>query len=353
MRIKSSTVLLQCVIIAGVFWAGTQYGKHSVIKFNENVLASQTGAALIKSNTSQTEISQDIPADNNNHANTVARIETENQAEPRQGFEPIQQPDEDASPIEWLEYLLAITSSDNPDDISYFAKTIDKLRQSVATDPESLQLLNEYFLSVDSDSKYAYYITSIIQGSDIPNKQLVINNLVQRLVSIGTDQANEKLLHLVSSTGAHVDNQNISQALIDIGLYSTNNTTNRLYALEILHPFQLNEGQKDKIVTELLLELPSSNNELKSYVIENIMKFSNTEQRQSLAQDFLATDKDFETRVAVLNSINNGTLQTSDELKKLLLNITKEPNDALNEHAKHALLYTFDITNEEYQALKN
>ena len=91
----------------------------------------------------------------------------------------------------------------------------------------------------------------------------------------------------------------------------------------------------------------------RSYAIENLMRFSEPANRETMAREFLSTRNDLSTRVAVLSSLHSGTLQPSSNLKDQLFTIASNTSDPLSSHAKHALMHVFDINKNEYEQLNS
>lgn len=256
----------------------------------------------------------------------------------------------DASASELIDYLVQIATSDNPDDMQHFAKTMDQLRAAVKNDPNAVQALIEHFMGADAEAKSPYYIISVLQGADLPNREQVFANLAQRLAGQGNPLSQAKLLHLVSSTGLQDSFPEATNMVTDIALYADTDT--KLYALDLLMPYQLDANQKYVVLTDLKQSLNSLDEDQRSYAIEHIMRFSDASEREQMAKDYLSTVNDLNTRVAVLSSLHSGTLAPSDTLKTQLFAIARDSSDPLSRHAKHALMNVFDINNDEYQALK-
>jgi hypothetical protein len=258
---------------------------------------------------------------------------------------------EDATIVEMMEFLALIAASENTDDIDQFGPTIDTIRNLVNTKPENLQILIEYYINSDAETQSPYYFTSILQGANIEDKDLIISDMVNRLSVQGTNNANKKLLHLVSSTGAYHDNEPIIDTLKNIALYETEGKS-RTYALDLLMPYQLNIDEKAKVVNDLSFALEQAPSEEVSSMVENIIRFSEKENRNELAANYLVDTNEFVTRVAILSTLHSGTIKPSDALKTQLFTIARNPSDPLSKHAKDTLMYVFEIDNNEYNRLK-
>ena len=257
----------------------------------------------------------------------------------------------DATIIEMLEFLALIGLSENIDDIDQFGPTLDAIRHLVSTAPENLQILIDYYLNSDAETQSPYYFTSVLQGTDIEDKDFIISDMVIQLASQGTNNANKKLLHLVSSTGAFQDNEPIIDILKNIALYQTDGKS-RTYALDLLMPYQLNIDEKGKIVNDLSFALTQAPSEEVSAMVENIIRFSDKNKRIELASSYLSDTNEFATRVAILSTMHSGTIKPNEELRIQLFTIAGNPNDPLSKHAKDTLMYVFEIDNNEYNRLK-
>lgn len=257
----------------------------------------------------------------------------------------------DASIIEMMEFLALIAVSENVDDIDQFGPTLDAIRNAVSTTPENLQILIDYYINSDAETQSPYYFTSVLQGANIEDKNFIISDMVNQLSVQGTSNANKKLLHLVSSTGAHHDNEPIIDTLKNIALYQTDGNS-RTYALDLLMPYQLNIDEKAKVVNDLSFALEQAPSEEVSSMVENIIRFSERESRIELASNYLADTNEFATRVAILSTLHSGIIKPNETLRAQLFTIADNPSDPLNKHAKDTLMYVFEIDNNEYNRLK-
>lgn len=346
-----------CAFAAG-YWLGTE---KTLRRLNTHIVESMTitngdakniaDASILREK--QTQVNRNKPALNNvdielNGTNKEDLRQTE-----RKVLSTTLTLKEGASVIEKMEYLLLIGLSENDDDIDQFGPTLDSLKQLVAEDPDQMQILIDYFVDSDATTQAPYYFTSVLQGVDIQDKDLIINNMVNRLSAQGTHNANKKLLHLVSSTGAHHDNEQIIDSLKNIALYSQADDNNRTYALELLMPYQLSNDEKSKVVNDLSFALEQAPSEEVSYMVENIIRFSDKDDRIKLASNYLADTNDFSTRVAILSTLHNGSIKPNDTLKGTLFDIAENTNDPLSKHAKDTLMYVFEIDNNEYKRLRS
>jgi hypothetical protein len=358
-NLKFSHVALITVLLGLTFLIGFWQGQASILDLQSNNqlllstnrLSTQTDEQSVKD-----AISLPSPLQASSSLTSVlepALIDEENSREAFINLSGLGELAPDASASELLDFLVAIASSDNPDDMQYFAKTMDKLRTAVSQNPQAIQVLLDKFMQADLEAKSPYYIISVLQGADIPNKQQVFETLAQQLATDSSSVSQEKLLHLISSTGLQERNTAITGMLTDIALYSNIDTDNRLHALDLLKPYQLMQSQKQTIVNDLKLAITSMDEDQKSYAIENMMRFSALDEREIMANEFLDVNNDLSTRIAVLSSLHSRTLTPSSSLKSQLFEIASNNTDPLSNHAKHALMNVFNITNDEYKVLNN
>lgn len=260
---------------------------------------------------------------------------------------------DDVNILELLDFLVFISNSEEPGDIKYFSETIDLLQAKLKANPENVQILLDQFVSVDAESNAIYYITSVLQSAQLEDTMTLFQRLAENLAIDGTSQSNKKLLHLIANTNLELENDNTSEFIIDVAMFEKQDVSTKLFALDLLQAYQLNQDQKAVIIEDLKSLLGDSATENKGIMIENILRFSNSQQKQEIANQYLDDIYGLETRVSVINSFTEGTLSPNQDMKTLLFNIAQNTQDPLNVHAKHALLFAFDITNDEYKTLQN
>lgn len=258
-----------------------------------------------------------------------------------------------ASVIDTIAFLNALESSENNYGYSEFGPAIDALRDLVKDNPENFQIVADYFADSNIESQVPYYLTAVLNRADIADKDILMNNLALRLSAQGTPSGNTRLLHLVSSTGLHHQNEEVITTIKNIALYSQAESINRTYALDLLMPFQLNSNEKNKVLSDLSFALHQASGEEVSYIVENIIRFSDKNEKVELAKSYLADTNSFETRVAILTTMHNRSIEANDALKEALFNIAQNTNDPLSTHARDTLMYVFEIDNNEYNRLRN
>ena len=259
---------------------------------------------------------------------------------------------ENPSVLELLDFLIFISSSEENDDIHYFSETIDAIRDHLKQEPESVQILLDQFLAVDADSDAIYYITSLLQSAELSDRELILDTLAENLALDGSVQSNRKLLHLISNTPLVGKNKRSTEHVINIAVFEKQDATSKLQALDLLQPFQLNKSQRQNIVQDLESFLVAPDNTEQAYVLENIIRFSEPDQRQILANTYLNDSFGLATRISVINSLTEGTLDPSPAIKDQLLDIAQNESDPLYSHARHALMFAFDISNDEYNKIR-
>lgn len=258
---------------------------------------------------------------------------------------------ENASVLDTIAFLSGL-EIDNQEAYKTFATVLESLSESTKEDLGNFQILLDYFAQSDMDTQIPYYITTLIHSAQVPDKDMLVKDLVRRLSAQGTSSGNTRLLHLVSSNGMQFQNDEILQNIKDIALYSSIDDGNRTYALDLLMPYQLNNSEKIKVVNDLKFTLSQASREEVSYIVENIVRFSEKDERANLANAYLSEANSFETRVAILTTMHNGSVKPSESLKAKLFDIAENTNDPLSSHARDTLMYVFEINNDEYNRLR-
>lgn len=257
-----------------------------------------------------------------------------------------------ASINEMLTFLSLISASDNKEDIKQIGPTLELLITAVSEDPNNLQMLADFYVYSD-DSATPFSISHILQNANIQDLDIVINNMVERLSAQGTSIADQKLLHLVSNNSDFQDNEQIIYALKNIALYKQTDNINKIYALDLLPTYQFDSEEKSKIVSDLTFALEQSPSEEVSYMIENIVRFSDRENRTKLASDYLNGANPISVRIAILSTMHTGAVKPNEILKATLFNIAQNTNDPLSNHARDTLVHVFEIDKNEYKQLQN
>jgi hypothetical protein len=260
---------------------------------------------------------------------------------------------DNAGVVDIIRFLNLLEASDNPDSLDKFVPALNSLREAADNNPENFQILMDYFAESDPELPMPYYITNVLQSANLTNKDILMNNLVLRLSAQGSVSGDARLLHLLSSTGMHYENDDIISTIKNIALYSQVDSGNRTYALDLLMPYQLMPNERSKVVTDLSYALTRASREDVSYILENIIRFSDKDERIKLASEYLASTNNFETRVAILSTMHNGSIKPNDALKAELFSIAQNSSDPLSKHAIDTLMYVFEIDNDEYKRLQN
>jgi hypothetical protein len=91
----------------------------------------------------------------------------------------------------------------------------------------------------------------------------------------------------------------------------------------------------------------------KNAVVSHVLRFSNAEQRSNIASQYIDSSNNDDLRYSILDGLHMGTVPRTNDIKERLLFIAQDPQDPMREQAKHALMYVFDISNQEYQQIKD
>jgi hypothetical protein len=356
MKVKQTATFILIMATFAAFAAGYWLGTENTLQhLNKNNQEPKVKISLLSNIPQAAQSSNNISVTSesfSSKADIPSAEETDSKLVKNAKYIALTLPD-NPSIIDTIAFLNAIEASENKDDFDKFGPALEGLHEAVNNNPENFQILIDYFAESDTDSQIPYFITSVLQSTEIEGKDMLMNNLVLRLSAQGTSSGNTRLLHLVSSTGMHYENQEIISTIKNIALYSQADSNNRTYALDLLMPYQLNSAEKNKVVSDLSFALNHAPREEVSYIIENIIRFSSKNERVNLATNYLAYTSDFETRVAILSTMHNGSITPNNALKEKLFNIAENSSDPLSIHARDTLLYVFEIDNDEYERLRN
>ncbi|MBT1451935.1 hypothetical protein KJ365_13665 [Glaciecola sp. XM2] len=254
--------------------------------------------------------------------------------------------------VSMFNQLLDLSSPQTDEDMRLFSQAIDQFRASLSDSPTQLAIMMDYLQGLEFGSKEYHYVTSIMQGLPDGQGRAALENLALQ-ISGNTDSASrQQFLHLVSNSYASADNPEIIASLVDIAIYSEESMDTKLSALDNMMPFQISDVERQQILSGLDGMIEQSNVDEKSALLNHVLRFSNRDQRQELAMTYISDQNDVQLRYSVLDGIHSGNIPRTDALKEQLFSIASNPSDPLHQQAKHALMYTFDITNQEYQRLQ-
>nr|WP_136252357.1 hypothetical protein [Ningiella ruwaisensis] len=313
---------------------------------------------------------------NNDNSDLASKDEQNNEASEADSPAEI---DSNEDVVLMLNALLALSEPNSEEEMQMFTQAIDELRQVLANSPSQLATLMDYLLTLDFESNAFHYATSIIQGLPEQKGYEAMDNLALQLSQFNDPKSRQQFMHLVRNSYNSTNNPEIVNGLVDIALYSAQPMQMKMDALDLIMPYQVSDVERQQIVDSLnsLLEerintqANTNNNDLpidngasyESYesadeslpygLINHVLRFSDTQQREQLANRLIQEENDLEARYSILDGIHTGVIPRSGELKNKLFSIATDPSDPLQDQAKHALLYVFDISNQEYQALQN
>jgi hypothetical protein len=231
-------------------------------------------------------------------------------------------------------------------DYKEYGKKIDDIRKILISSGSELALLLEYFDQVPIDSQASYMLVSIIMGLpqelSKPAMQRVMENALLK-----ADPANlTNFLELVARTG--IKSSSITMSLKDIAIFSGKDDE-VLRALDMLMPYELSNTENEQVTERLKAAIDSSEKADSPYYFSQLLRFSNSTQREQLALDvFNATDANNSMQSIIMDSIQAGTLDRSPALKDALFNIAKQDQSELQQQALYTLLYRFDLSQDEY-----
>jgi hypothetical protein len=239
-----------------------------------------------------------------------------------------------------------VSYSTSNSDYEEYGQKIDDIRNILLSSSSELALLLEYFDQVPIDSQASYMLVSIIMGLPQelgkPAMQRVMENALLK-----ADPANlTNFLELVARTG--IKSSSITVSLKDIAIFSGKDDE-ALRALDMLMPYELNYVENQQVTDRLKAAIDSSEKADSPYYFSQLLRFSNSTQREQLALDaFNATEANSSMQSIIMDSIQAGTLDRSPALKDALFNIAKQDQSQLQQQALYTLLYHFDLSQDEY-----
>lgn len=254
--------------------------------------------------------------------------------------------------VAMFDELISLSELSDNQDLGAFSRAIDQLRGALTDSPTQLAILVEHLQSLNFDSKEFHYITAILQGLPDQKGYAALQNTALRLSQRDDAQSRQQFLQLVSNTYNSADNPEILSALVDIALYSDSPANTKLEALDLLMPFQITSIEKGQILTHINTMLESADSAEQGALVNHALRFSDSQERQRMAEKFIDKENNIELRYSILDGLRGGTVPRSAQIKEALFTIASDRSDPLHQQAKHALMYTFDISNQEYQLLK-
>ncbi|MFT5542655.1 MAG: hypothetical protein ACI97K_002004 [Glaciecola sp.] len=234
-------------------------------------------------------------------------------------------------------------------DYSEYGMKLDDIRDVLIASSSDLAVLLEYLQQLPIDSQENYLLVSIIMGLPQEISQPAMLSVMD--VTLLNDDPNNatNFLELAARTG--LKSPNIITSLKDIAIFSENNDQT-LRALDMLMPYELSSIENQQIRDRLLRAAQNSKTEDKPHYFSQLLRFSNSAQRQQLALDaFNQTEANKGIQSIIMDSIQAGTLDRSSDLKEVLYSIAKQQENDLQQQAIYTLLYRFDLTQEEYKDL--
>jgi hypothetical protein len=357
---KQKTVLTIFCISVAAFYAGYQVGqKQSSPNALEAVESPNTSSQQSPNETDLPHAWTMLPsnADNNNGFTTSSLlpiIEAEDDSE-SDDTSLVEEPFQWRDPgdiISMFNQLIELSEPKTDEDMRLFSQAIDLFRAALANSPTQVAIIAEYLQTLTFGSKEFHYITSLLQGLPEQKGLVAIENLALQLSQRSDSASIQQFLHLVSNAQNSADNPEILGSLVNIAIYSAEPTETKIEALDMVMPFQISEVERQQILSGLNSLLEQSENTEKGALLNHKMRFSERQQRQEIAMSLISNDNDLELRYTVIDGLHSGNIPRSSALKEQLFSIATDPNDPLRQQAKHALMYSFDINNQEYQRLK-
>ena len=249
--------------------------------------------------------------------------------------------------------LITLSLPNTDKDVRSFGQAIDQLRAVLADSPAQLSIIIEHMQTLDPNSREFNYVTAVLQALPEQKGLQALERAALQASQRFDSASRQQFLHLVANTHNAADNPEILNSLVDIALYSDEASSTKLNALDLVMPFQVGSIERQQILSGLNGMLEDSEFDNKNAVVSHVLRFSNQEQRSTLASKYIGSSNDDELRYSILDGLHSGTVPRSDNIKQELLFIAQDPQDPMRDQAKHALMYVFDISNEEYRQIKD
>ena len=254
--------------------------------------------------------------------------------------------------ISMFEQMMALSDPVTNEEITVFSQAIDEFRAALVNSDADVASLLEHMSAIDPNSKEFGYIVSLIAALPDQRGYEALEDVALTLAQSNEQRSVDKFLDILGSSYSGTDNPEVVSALMDIALYSEFEDTTKLNALDYLHPFQISSVEKQEIQSNLSTLLDEAPMYEKSTYLNHILRFSNQDEKLELAQRYLAQEQNQELRTTIIDKLAYGAVPRTESLRETLMTIATSPDDPLQVYAQHTLMYSFDISNEEYLRLK-
>lgn len=233
------------------------------------------------------------------------------------------------------------------------ATQYDLLKKYLIENPDKLEnvVLELDSHSVNSDSFDT--LLSLIHTLPSEKTSDALHSLAEQYAGAFDKDSQNKLLTVLSNTPTPIESEYIKQSLVDLVIFEQTDVNTKLRALNLVKPSQLHQTEKADISKELKQLMSTSNDQEAAQLLPQLMRFSNKAQRSGMARDLLSQNGSEPIRSAILDDIDSGTIPTTDDLKMILLEIARNPEDSLSSEAAATLEYSFELGKQEHARLKS
>lgn len=249
--------------------------------------------------------------------------------------------------VQLFTQFMAYTATSS--DYSDYAKKLDDIRKALVDSNSDLAELLEYFQQIPIDSQESYMLVSILMGLPKEISQAAMLNVMELTLLRSDSSSTADFLELAARTD--LKSQSITASLKEIAIFNNDNK-HTLRALDMLMPYEFSSTEKQQIREKLMIASQSGEIEERPYYFSQLLRFSDSKQRKQLALDaFKQNDTNLNIKSIIMDAVQSGILDRSEELKETLYHIAKQPEDELQEQAMYTLLYHFDLNQQEYEEL--
>lgn len=240
-------------------------------------------------------------------------------------------------------FVLQLDSKSTLVNSASIEKIANMLMTFLEEDPQRAELFVNKILELEHGNNSSYKLASIIVSSDILQSDLIIQELLGRLVDEGTVMSNEKIIDIAQLS----EKSNLSSSVVEVvksfALYNVEDQSRKILALQQLHPDKFSYAEKQTLIADLSSILTSvmEDTERVNYLVETIITYSDDEVREQQLIEFLSSNMEFEIRAASIEAINNGVIKPSAVLEEELDAVASNPSDPLYNQAQVTLHNVF------------
>ncbi len=235
------------------------------------------------------------------------------------------------------------------------ATQFDVLKQFLIENPENVRELASELDRQSVNSESFDDLLSILGTlpSELTDPTFLSMAEQYQYASTYDGSSQKRFLTALSNISTPAESEALVRSLVDIVLFEETETTDRLTALRLVNPGQLQESEKNSVAKELNQLINNANEQDSVRLLPHLIRFSDKNRRTEIASNFLSISHVESTRHEILNSISSGTIPANDDVKAMLFKMAETPEDALSQAAAETLKHAFELNHEEYSRLRS